>query len=71
MCPKNSHTRLIILFVGLFLVPIIKAGPRDYVPATVVSMDSSDDEILKPRSHMVKECERVECYAPRPDQDCC
>jgi hypothetical protein len=69
MCPKNLYIRLMVLVAMLFLAPVINAGTRDYVPAMVVSMDSSDDEIVKPRTHMVKDpnCQGgIGCYHSEP-----
>ena len=60
---------LIALTSFLLLASIISAGPRKFVPATVVSIDSSDDEIVKARSHMVKDpnCQGgVGCYHSEP-----
>jgi hypothetical protein len=60
---------ILVLTSSLLLASIISAGPRNWVPATVVSIDSSDDEIVKARSHMVKDpnCQGgAGCYHSEP-----
>jgi hypothetical protein len=58
-----------IAIASIFFASVVNAGPRDWKPATVVSMDASDDEIVKPRSHMVKDpnCQGgAGCYHSEP-----